>query len=216
MLSVKQTYGFFVRLVLLYGLLVMPWPGLLASYAAGYGAVGNAIFGSFGRDGVVRFEPLAAGREKMDTEISIGNLRTRPPPKRAEHSARLTGYLPTAEVVALILATPIAWRRRWKALLWGLLLVHGLIALRVTILLLYGFSGDHPCALYSPGPFWSNVLTKMYSLCAVWVSFTFVAPIFIWILVTFRRIDLQRWLVTIGDGQLAAGHPVNKAVKRPR
>ena len=212
MLSVKQTYGFFVRLVLLYGLLAVPWPGLRAIYAAGYRAVGNALFGSFGRDGAVRFRPLTQGREQADTAIDLANRRRTQSTATMGHSARLIGYLPTAEVVALILATPIAWRRRWKALLWGLLLVHGLIALRVTILLLYGFSSDQPCALYSPGPFWSDVLTKAYSLGAVWVSFTFVAPIFIWLLVTFRRIDLQRWLVTRGDGELAAGQPVKKDI----
>lgn len=211
MLPVKKTAGFFLRLVLFYGLLVAPWPGLREAYARGYRAAGNALFGSFGSDGVVRFEPLSKGREQMDTEIGIGNLRTRPAPKFAQHSTRLTGYLPTAEVVALILATPIPWSRRWKALLWGLLLANGLVALRVTILLLYGFSGDHPCALYSPGPFWSEVLAGAHSVMVVWVSFTYVAPVFIWIVVTFRRGDLQKWAASWGGGAHVAEQPEKKA-----
>lgn len=193
MLPVKQIVGFLARLLVFYGLLAFPWPGLREAYSAAYQAAGDAVFGSFGRDGVVRFEALPHVRGQMDTEIVFGNRRTRPAPRAVRHSARLTGYLPTAEVLALILATPIPWSRKWKALLWGLVLVHGLVAIRVLIALLHHFSGDHPCALYSPSPFWMVALTRVYKVTVVWVSFTFVAPLFIWILVAFRRADLVQW-----------------------
>ena len=186
-----------MRLALFYGLLAAPWPGLREVYSSVYGATANAVFGSFGPHGYVRFWPSSGGREQMDTEIFIGNKQTRAS-RIAQHSARLTGYLPTAEILALILATPIPWSRRWKALLCGLLLTQGLIALRVIIVLLYGFSGDHPCALYAPGPFWGEVLAKAHKIGVVGVNFTFVAPILIYIPVTFRRSDFQRW-AALGD-----------------
>ena len=110
------------------------------------------------------------------------------------HSARLTGYLPTAEVIALILALPIPWSRRWKALFWGLVLVNGFVVLRLEITLLYWFSGDRPFALYSPGPFWSEVLVGAREVVVVSPMLTFAVPVFIWILVTFRRGDLEQWM----------------------
>ncbi len=194
MLPLKPILSFFLRLVLLYALLVAPWPGLRACYGSGYRTVMNALFGSFGSDGIVRFEALAGDVEQVDTEIIAGNRRTRARPISALHSTAVTGYLPTAEVVALIVATPIPWSRRWKSLLWGLLLVNGLVILRVAIALLYGFSGDHPIALYSPGPVWIAVLAGAHRVFATWINFSYVAPLFIWIVVTFRRSDWERLL----------------------
>lgn len=196
MLPLKQIAGFFLRLVLFYALLAAPWPGLCESYATGYRAVANALFGSFGADGIVRFEPLSNGSQELDTEIIAGNLRTRAPPRSAHHSTRLTGYLPTVEVIALIAATPIPWSRRWKALLWGLVLVNGLVVFRVAVALLFGFSGDHPTAMYSPNPFWSAVLTGVFRISVIWVNFSYVAPVFIWVVATFRRSDWERLLGT--------------------
>jgi hypothetical protein len=191
---------FFLRLIILYAVLVAPWPGLREGYAAAYRAACNWAFARFGSEGYVQFRPLPAGAGKMDSEIFLGNLRTHAS-RTAQHNIRLIGYLPTAEVIALVLATPLPWRRRAWALLWALLLVHALVAARVAVALLYGFSGDHPVALWSPGPIWTALLSATYNVTVVWVSFAFVAPVFIWIVATFRRRDLLDWLDTRAPGR---------------
>ncbi len=190
----RSAAWFFLRLLALYALLVAPWPGWAATYARGYRAAGDWLFGNFGGDGVVRFEPPERRKEQVDTQITIGNRRTRGKPQTADHSARLTGYLPTALLAALVLATPVPWWRRLVALAVGLVLVHALIAVRVYVALLYGFSQPNDVALYAPSPFWAATLKHTFQVVTVWVSFAFVAPLFLWALITLRRRDVERWL----------------------
>ena len=192
MLPIKRIAGFFLLLLFLYGLLIVPWPGLQRTYTAIYRAAANSVFGSFGPDGKVRFRPLADGHRKKDTEIVLYRRGLLVAPK-FEHSALMVGYLPTIEVVALILATPIPWFRRCKALLWGMFAVHAFIFLRLGITLVYWFSMDEPWALFRPSPFWSSALNGSYEVLAESPMLNFAGPVFIWILVTFRRSDVDTW-----------------------
>ncbi len=188
----KQIVGFLLRCVLLYGILAVPWPAVQRAYSAAYAGVANAVFGSFGSDGLVRFQRPPNSARPADLELVI-RKRGEPQVGRASHDPILTGYLAMVEVIALILATPVPWSRRCKALVWGMLLVHAYIWLRMEITLLYWFSGDLPLALYKPGPFWSKLLASAFELISVSPTSTFVVPIFIWILVSFRKSDFEGW-----------------------
>ena len=205
MLPLRRIGGFFLRLLLAYGLLIAAWPVLRGAYSAGYRAVGNVVFQSFGPHGSVRFLPFSDAN-KMDTTVHLVNRRTGCT-KRIRQSSRLMGYVPTAEVIALILATPLPWSRKWTALLYGWILAHGLAALRVTILVLYGFSGTHQGALYAPGPFWGAILSGAYTVIAASFGFAFAAPILVWILATFRRGDLERWRLSPTPPRLPTWFP---------
>ena len=191
MLPFRPIVVFFVKLLLIYGLLAWPWSFVRRGYAVAYGAVASAVFGSFGPGGEVRFEPLPIGAP-VDTELVL-RKRGSSAVGKSPHNARFMGYLATAEVIALILATPIGWRRRFMALLWGMLLVHAFIYLRLEIMLLHWYSGEPALAIYQPSTFWGKALAKAFELTSVSLTPTFMAPIFIWILATFRRADLDRW-----------------------
>lgn len=195
----KKIAGFVFRLVLFYGVLVAPWPGLQQAYSTVYRRACNAIFGSFGSGGVVRFGPSAKGRPGTHAEITVRNVRSATV-GTTSHSIRFTGYLPAAEVLALILPTPIPWSRRWKALVWGMILVNGFVLLRVWITLLYWFSRDQPWALYHPSPFWSKFIGGLFEFASVSPACSFVVPALIWILVSLRREDLGMILpVRLGE-----------------
>ena len=188
----KQIVGFLLRCVLLYGILAVPWPAVQRAYSAAYAGVANSVFGSFGSGGRVRFQRPPNSVRPADLELVI-RKRGAPQVGRAPHDPILTGYLAMVEVIALILATPVPWLRRCKALAWGMLLVHAYIWLRLEITLLHWFSGDSPLALYKPGPFWSKLLASAFELISVSPTSTFVVPIFIWILVSFRKSDFEGW-----------------------
>ncbi len=192
MLPPKQIVGFLLRLVLLYGILAVPWPAVQRAYSAAYAGVANVVFGSFGSDGRVRFQHPPNSDRPAALELVI-RKRGAPQIGRSPHDPILTGYLAIVEVIALILATPVPWSRRCKALVWGMLLVHAYIWLRLEITLLHWFSGDSPLALYKPGPFWSKLLASAFELISVSPTSTFVVPIFIWILVSFRKSDFEGW-----------------------
>ncbi len=178
---------FAVKLLLFYGLLAVPWPGLRDAYSAAYRGTATAVFGSFG-GGVVRFRALTGERGTMDSEIFFRNPNS-PTAGTTPHNTRMTGYLPTVETIALILATPIPWSRRWKALAWGIVLAHGFIALRLVITLLHWFSADGAWALYDPSPVWRSALSTAFEFGVVAPTCTFLVPVFIWMIVTLRPRD---------------------------
>jgi len=131
----KRLAGFFARLLLLYGVFIVAWPVVRPGYVMFFRAGGNFLLGSFGSMGQVRFKPNPGDDPDYDTQVVLTNLANRAR-RTTESDSRFLGYMPVAALVALILATPITWRRRGLALLWGLPLVHGFVVLRVALLLL--------------------------------------------------------------------------------
>ena len=188
--STKGILGFIFLLLVIYGLLAAPWPGVQGAYSRFYMGAGNWAFGSFGSKGEVHFLPLAKPTGLSDIEV-VTKIRGARVEGWSPHSSRMMGYLPTVEVVALVLATPIPWRRRWKALLCGLIICQAFIALRILICLVHWFSADRPWQLFYPGRFWGDVLTGTQEIVNVSPTLSFVAPVFIWIVVTFRRADWE-------------------------
>jgi len=200
MSPILKIFGrFFLVLVLVYGVLAVPWPFVCDAYAAVYRGVAGVVFGSFGSDGVVRFEPATDPDAAMDSEIRV-RRRGGTVTGTTQHDSRMTGYLPTIQVVALILATPIAWSRRWKALLWGLGVVNLFVGVRLYVTLLRWFTGDAPWCLHDPGPFWTGVILRLFEVLVISPTLTYVVPLFIWIAVTFRSSDLD--LLTAGGGDV--------------
>ena len=171
--------------VLLYGLLVLPWPGVKQAYASFFRAGGNVLFKSFGSRGSVRFVPPDSEHDKWDTE---GHLihRGRPTYWRIGFSSRRMGYLPTIALTALVLATPIPWRRRGWALLWGILLVNGFVVVRLAVAIIQGFRNVD---LFVFSPFWNRAVDVTYDVVSISTVTSCVVPALIWLLVSFRRED---------------------------
>ncbi|MBN2562760.1 MAG: hypothetical protein JXQ75_17695 [Phycisphaerae bacterium] len=204
MFPLRRIAGFFVRLLVFYGLLMVPWPGVDRVYAAYFRAGGNLVLGSFGSEGKVLFLPTGEDAPASHTDAMLTN-RTTGSWRVSTYPNRYLGYAPTAALVSLVLATPVPWSRRWRALLWGLLLVHGFVVVRVALPLLKEFSEDNTLRQYSLSPFWRDVLDQVILILVTSPTSVFVAPIIIWVLVTFRRGDLEQWMPTRRGGPDAHG-----------
>ena len=197
--------AFVFRLLLFYGLLLIPWPGLNDAYAAVFRGAGNGLFASFGAHRAVRFKPVSEKPSKWDTDVYLIQRGT----SKAwtiNHNSRYTGYLPVAALLALVFATPVPWSRRWRALLVGLVLVNAFVVLRVAISLVYGFRG---LELFIFSPFWNRTLDLAYEAISVSVVAIFLVPAVIWILVTVRREDWATLFETTGK------HPPSSASASP-
>lgn len=197
---------FTLRFAVAYALFAALWPLIHEPYADGYRAVANALFGSFGSRGVARFERLTNGPPHMDTRLHVSRRDVPGTGRSCQHSTKVTGYLLTAEAAALILATPLSWRRRLKALLAGLVLAHTVVIARLFIAVLRAFIGDHPSALFTPGPVCADLIERVFQVTCVWPSFTFTVPLIIWLLVAIRRADLERWQL-VAPGHSPAPRP---------
>ena len=185
MFPARRFARFVVGFLLLYGLLVLPWPGVRESYASFFRAGGNVLFKSFGSRGTVRFIPADPQHGKWDTE---GHLirRDRPTYWRVGFNSRRMGYLPTAVLTALVLATPIPWRRRGWALLWGILLVNGFVVVRLAVAIMRGFRNVD---LFVFSSFWNRAVDTIYDVVSISTVTSCVVPAVIWMLVCLRRED---------------------------
>ena len=98
--------------------------------------------------------------------------------------------MPTITLIVSVLATPVTWSRRGTAPVWGLLLVHGFVAIRVAVSLVYGFRF---IGLFIYDPTIDRAVDITYEVVAISTVTSHVIPALIWVLVMFRRSD---WVVT--------------------
>lgn len=205
MLPPKRLAIFFVFAGMLYAAFMVPWLPIEESYAKLYRGTCNVVFARFWfwSDGGVRFlniktlkpgdlppgAPTFYASRMRDTLMelrsrrapgSIGFLRT---------SSRYIGYSPTVLVLALVLATPLPWRRRSWALLWSFLAVNAFILFRITLTLAAkGFGADKNYALFELGSLARGALTSAENIISDNPTVSYVVPALIWFIFAFRQV----------------------------
>lgn len=213
MWDLKRIIQFAVVFAVVYGGLMFLRTPLASGYARMFCAGGNFAFPRyfFWEDGNVRFVDLSLPRSQLFREIdrnTFGMLPIGTPilkPKGAfdtlmllknrtmgdfgmlRTSSRLVGYMPTAVIVALFLATPTVWRKRLWGLAIGLVLVHVYIYARLVIDLAtgtWGYGSAKPYALFSLGDFWSGMLKRVSEVVAENPTVYLGVSVFIWLLVS--------------------------------
>ena len=179
---------FVCRFVLVYALLAIPWPGLNTAYGHYFRALGRMVFGDNDRRELSFEAPGENERHLHDTRIVIVNRALMHadgsgPVRNLDMNA--SGFSrATALLLALIFATPIPWRRRVWAMVWGLLWIHAFI------LLFLGFciwNESAEIGLVTLSPFWKSFANGLKE--AVIAQLSLAISVLIWILVTFRRGD---------------------------
>jgi len=185
----RRLAGFALRFAVVYGLLVFAWPWARVAYRPLYCGLGNMLFGGGAASAQFSAPPGADG--ELDIEI---RLVKRGPPRVTGHmknSSRLVGYMPTVSLLAFVLATPLPWKRRRRALALGLALVTAFVAFRMSIPVRVNFSNPDALQVYTPGAFGAWALgVANRALVSAPASF-FVVPLFLWVLVAFRREDWE-------------------------
>ena len=191
MLPLKRISLFFIGTVFVYAMLVAPWHGLEEAYQTCFRAGGNFVYGSIGDRASAKFVPATSKRGRGDTLITL-RKRQRPAAEMdVSVSSVQVGYRPTVFLIALALATPIPWSRRWKALVLGLLVVQAFIAFRVGLFLVNLLSNDNALAVYSLSPWVKWVLQSVWLVLFRSPAVHYIGPLLIWLAVTFRRGDFE-------------------------
>ena len=114
LMSTRPIIGFFVRFLMFFAVLMILWSGVGAMYCGAFRGMGNLLFARFGTDGLVRFQRSLGSNTEDDIEVILMN-RGNGAESTFAGSSRLQGYKPTAFLLALILATPVSWKRRGRA-----------------------------------------------------------------------------------------------------
>jgi hypothetical protein len=191
LITVGKVVRFFCLFVLVYGLLMAAWPAVGAVYSGLYRATGTFLFGfvpspavvTFSRSGgsadVICITALNRDRTNDKGEVTGGQLT---------HNVRYIDYMHTAFLTALIAAAPLPLRRRAWALLWGMILMHVVLILRLAALVLLLFDSKL-VSLLTLNPFWRETLVMVNRIFVQHLAVGFIIAFFIWVLVSFRRRD---------------------------
>ena len=158
-----------------FGVALGAWPLLQYLYAEAFVAVGNQL--------VARTGPLEAtyarakaGGSTHDVELHIVHKEFKLQ-KSIFISSNRHGYLPTACVAGLVLATPLPLRRRFFALVWGTALVNAYAAIKLAAFP-YVFSPHAPGS--PPGALSEGIGKALWVVSATSAGWTIV-PILIWL-----------------------------------
>jgi len=176
---------FSIRLVLIYVLLVMPWPGVGPGFAAVYRGTVNSLAWVFRLDRHLHVSSTPDQASRGDTVLATTNPQTEAR-IRIEHGSRDWGYLPLAASLALVLAVPSPWPRRIRAGVLLMVLTLLFVGLRIAIAALYGLSSVGVVALGEGMRKWIGQLMLAFSATPV---NSFVAPILLWLLVLYWTYD---------------------------
>ncbi len=181
--------------ILVYAVLLYPWPGWKNVYSSYFRELGQIAFGREGAMSVVRFEPYFEqhGFSTLDARMILANSSQTDsnghgPVKMLDLDTRSIGWTPTVLTMALILATPIPWRRRAWALVWGFFWVNVFILFSLQSWI---WDASPGLALFECSPFWQATLDNLEYTLLTQIGTSFSVPVLIWMLVCFRREDLE-------------------------
>lgn len=195
----KGIPGFIVRLLVFFGLLAwFPGPQLLRGayltfcrYGAGVlfdtRIPAGASFQTLSKRFAVRFQPDTTRDKTKDIDALL--VIPRRGFIRPNFDVWSGGYLPFAEVIALVLATPIPWRRRWKALVWGAIGANAFLVWRIFLVLVVAVTIPQLGVFPDLAPVWRKTIQVVHDVTMA-LQTSWVVPILIWIIVTIRRRDL--------------------------
>ncbi len=195
----RRLSRFFLLLLFWYAAFQTLWHvgGAKRWYSAAFRSVGTQAFVGLSKVGgkwMVALLPAERPSDRLDTDLTLANSRTRAV-ARQPISTDLMAYTPLTITLTLILATPIGWRRRAWASVLGWLLATAWTAGGLVLLVVraYGTPGTE-ITMYEWGPAALSVLGFLAETATVSTITPYVVPLFIWVLVTLRRGDLQRFL----------------------
>ena len=192
----KEIRGFELRFILLCGILLFPWPGWNQLYGQYFCAVASVAFPRVQDNRLVIFTPhtQTQGFSSLDTQIMLGNLAFMDraghgPAKLLGFDSRSEAWVPTALTMALILSTPIPWRRRVGALFFGLILIHCFILFCIQTWI---WDESSELSLWAINPFWQTVLDSLVYNLITQIGISFFVPVLIWVFLCFRPTDWQQ------------------------
>ena len=184
---------FALRFALIFGLLILPWPGWNALYSDYFRGLGEAFFTLNNGNRAVVFSSGQGAPDwpALDTRITLANRQLldsngKGLMKTTGLNTRSIGWVPTALTLALILATPIPWSRRIWALAGGLVLVHAFILFSLQAWI---WNNSPDLSLLTLSGFWKSVANDLDYTLINQLGTSFAVPVLIWIVVTFNSHD---------------------------
>ena len=172
-----------------YATLLLSWPLAGQAYCAAFRAVGTWVYGSNDRSKEITFQSFPQGIHSHYTRIVIVNPAKMKadgsgPVRNLDLDTRAFAWMPLGLLLSLILATPLPWKRRRRAFLWGCVFQQAFVILALGFCI---WNESTEVGLVSLSAAGKEAAMAVKSLLAG--QLVLAVPILIWILVTFRRGD---------------------------
>ncbi len=211
MLSSRQVAVFALRFVFFYGVLMAPWPGLTETYGGFYRAIVQiTVVSSDPQRSVVvrRYQPdKPLGASVMDTEILHRVPGTsgisRAGATQSIRSSRSTGYMPTALAFALMLASPMSWKRRASGLAVAALMMTLFVAAMPAFQIYEAFEPERTHFLISQLPWLAGpwrAIVHGFTQFSLWMGPYYLVPTLVWLLLAFEPEDWLPLIERLGGG----------------
>ncbi len=193
-------FGFLLRFLVLYLVLMMPWPGVETAYRAVFAKGSALLYGNLGEYYDVTTVEAATDAKGPDVVIVVPR---RDMDKLVELgiSSREVGYLASVVVVSLMLATPVAWRRRLWILGLGFALTCLFVIVRLLALVVYTRMADADIlnGAVEPGAY-QEAIAAVAKFVGFGQPMSYIVPIIIWMLVAVRRDVVVRLIPELARG----------------
>ena len=174
-----------LRFVVVFGLFMAPWPGVREFTEGLFHTELRALAGYVVPRMVVHVNPLReTAHEGIDTQVEMADRREMLPdgsvPVRGVTlDTRSIGWIPQAMIVALIVATPMSWKERAKAVVVGLVGTNLIFALSLATAM--------ALANNSKNASWIQpVISVAYDITNQNLWFSFLFPAVLWWLICFE------------------------------
>ncbi|MBE0638414.1 MAG: hypothetical protein IH598_07835 [Bacteroidales bacterium] len=129
--------------IVVYTLLLIPQINVNKAYAELFCKLGNYLYRDFPRGGYVKLS-IQSDRGKNDIALFLSRADWIKERKltgvTTDKASDRIGYLITAFYVALVLSTPMSWKRKVVALVLGLVLMTAFVMLKVYIIILQSYT----------------------------------------------------------------------------
>ncbi len=124
----------------------------------------------------------------------------------SDRSSRYSGYAPLTLTLSLILAKPLAWKRRAMAAFWGALAVTWFVALIPAAQVYPLFLSQEGHWLFGPLPFlyapW-HALVFALSKITRWSTLYYMVPFGVWIVASFRLSEVSALVDRFAAGTMS-------------
>ncbi|MBX3373645.1 MAG: hypothetical protein KF817_07410 [Phycisphaeraceae bacterium] len=174
----------FARATALFLVMVAAWPLVAGAYRTAYATAAQSLLLSVGGRSEVLIAPIVPVNGR-DVEMRMRNLDSNA--MRVRHiSSRFSGYMPATLLLAAIIATPIEWRRRLRALGLGMIVLHAWLGATLILTVVLSFSRDDPLRAFAVPAAVRTVLEVVVRHTVSSPALAPAVPLLIWALVAGR------------------------------
>lgn len=199
MFNNKLLVRFLLQFIAAYVVLSLLWSPLKNVQAEFFRQKTAFFFGNFKSNGGVVFSKQNQTDEKIVASLFNKQLREEAQTKRQKGfkvnklpmDSKNIAYLPIILFLSLLFATPISWKRKGWALLWGLILLQLFIFFKLYIKILWSFNGVDWLDVVHLQGFGLKLVSGLNYLFVQHIGTAVIVPVFIWILVSFKKEDKQ-------------------------